>query len=150
MRSSSMSVSSGDSSALNGTTYTLRMLSEERAEVLLPRSIFRPDTPLASPLPLKSRPGLALSPNPPSVPPVRPASPVTLASSLGYARSLGGLPWSSGAQNLSGPYAVIGSNPQRVGWNPWATEHQRAFYRPTTPRLPEVTATPPRITGYVL
>ena len=86
-------------SSIHETTWRHRMLQEERAAVVSPRA-FDPLTPLRKPLLLKSYPGLAMSPEPPEVPPPGPISPVKLASSNGYSRSFAGLPWETGSMSI--------------------------------------------------
>ena len=124
------SSASSQSGSINGATHRLRQLQEERDEIHLP-SGFVPGAPHESHNPLKSHPGLALSPNPPPVPEPGPISPVNLAGTRGFSRSGAGLSWEHTSLSLSSP---ADSSLLQPKWSPFRTEYMQKFSAHQAPR----------------
>jgi hypothetical protein len=129
-----------EGSSIHETTYRHRMLQEERSVVVSPRA-FNPAAPLRKPLMLKSHPGLAMSPEPPEVPPPGPISPTatSLVASNGYSRSFAGLPWETGSRSINNISAKeededcvsldneTTSKPEAPQWTPYRTTYSQSF-----------------------
>ena len=113
---------------LQGSAYTLRRLQEERCDVLTPTG-YTPSKPQDAVLPLKTHPNLALSMEPPSVPPASSATPMIFAGSRGFSRSEAGLPWSSASQSL-GAASTRSAAPASVQWNGFRSEYESHFKPP--------------------